>query len=74
VAESGRSVAAALLAADVRTLRHTAAGEPRGLFCGIGTCFDCATTIDGVAHVRSCVTPVADGMRITTTPGEDDAP
>jgi predicted molibdopterin-dependent oxidoreductase YjgC len=73
-AESGRSVAAALPAGGIRALRHTTTGEPRGLFCGIGTCFECATVIDGVAHVRSCLTPVADGMRITIAPSGGEAP
>jgi predicted molibdopterin-dependent oxidoreductase YjgC len=63
----GESVGAALLAADVRATRLTRhGGRPRGLFCAIGACSDCLVRIDGAAPVRSCLTPVRDGMTVTT--------
>jgi predicted molibdopterin-dependent oxidoreductase YjgC len=65
-AEPGQSVAAALLAAGIFTFRLTAGGRPRGIFCGMGVCFDCLVTIDGLADQRACITPVAPGMRIET--------
>jgi sarcosine oxidase subunit alpha len=62
----GESVLAALWANGVRTLHMTArTHEPRGFFCGMGICFDCLVTIDGVVNVRACVEPVRDGMQIT---------
>lgn len=61
----GESVAAALLAAGKRVLRTTARrGEPRGLYCGIGICFDCVMTIDGEPNVRACQTAVRAGMHV----------
>lgn len=67
----GESVAAALLAVGRRMLRTTSRrGEPRGLYCGIGICFDCAMTIDGQPSVRACQTQVRAGMRIETQSGE----
>jgi predicted molibdopterin-dependent oxidoreductase YjgC len=67
-AYEGETIAAALLAAGRRTFRHTIpGGEPRGVFCGIGICFDCLVTLDGTQTVRACVTPVRDGMQVTTT-------
>lgn len=65
-ARPGMTVAAALLAAGRRTWRRTAQGAPRGLFCGMGVCFDCLLTVDGAPNVRACVTPVAPGMRVET--------
>ncbi len=63
----GESVAAALLAAGVRTLRHSPKRhKPRGLYCGIGLCYECLVTVDGRAAVRACQTAVADGMVIET--------
>jgi aerobic-type carbon monoxide dehydrogenase small subunit (CoxS/CutS family) len=60
----GESIAAALLAAGRRRLRETGRrSEPRGLYCGIGLCFECTMLVDG-QRVRTCVTPVRDGMRI----------
>lgn len=64
-AYEGETVAAALLAAGYRTFRHTAHGQPRGLFCGIGVCFDCLVTIDGRPHLRACQTLARPGMRVS---------
>lgn len=65
-AYAGESVATVLLALGLRTFRHTDKGAPRGLFCGMGVCFDCLVTVDGVDNVRACMTPVAEGMVIDT--------
>ena len=71
----GEPVAAALLAAGVTVHRHTAKrGEPRGIFCAIGRCTDCIMTIDGVPNVRTCMTPLREGMRVETmgyAPGKE---
>jgi predicted molibdopterin-dependent oxidoreductase YjgC len=62
-ARDGQTVAAALTAAGVRSWRTTRRGaRPRGLFCGIGACFDCLLTIDGRPAQRACLVPVRDGM------------
>jgi predicted molibdopterin-dependent oxidoreductase YjgC len=56
-ARAGQTVAAVLLGNGVRswrTTRHT--GRPRGLFCGIGVCFDCLVTLNGTPNVRACLT------------------
>ena len=68
----GSTVAAALLDAGVRSFRRSVRGEPRGPLCGMGICFECRVTIDGVPHRRACLVPVADGMRVTTD-GDDAA-
>ena len=62
----GETIAGALLAAGHRAWRRTRHGQPRGLFCGIGVCSDCAVTVNGTTNVRACLTPVADGMMIET--------
>ncbi len=63
----GETIGAALLAAGVRTLRHTAKQDaPRGIFCGMGVCFDCVMTVNGVPNVRTCVTQVEPGMKVQT--------
>jgi NADPH-dependent 2,4-dienoyl-CoA reductase/sulfur reductase-like enzyme len=66
-AHPGQSVAAALVDAGIRSWRTTRRNaRPRGLFCGIGVCYDCLITVDGVPNQRACLVPVADGMRLTT--------
>ena len=64
-AYQGESVHAALLAAGYRILRKTDhGGEPRGIFCGMGVCYDCLVTINGVPNQRACMTLVEDHMEI----------
>jgi len=68
-AHPGESIAAALLASGIRQLRSTRVdGRPRGLFCAIGTCFDCLVRVDGDRPVRACLTPVQPGLDVT--PGD----
>jgi sarcosine oxidase subunit alpha len=65
VAFAGETVHAALLAAGCRLLRKTAkSGQPRGIFCGMGVCYDCLVTINGVPNQRACMTLVEDRMEI----------
>ena len=69
-AYEGEPIAAALMAAGYRVLRHTVKRhEPRGVYCAIGQCTDCAMTVDGRPNVRTCVTPVRDGMVVETQEG-----
>ena len=64
-AYAGQTVGGALTAAGVRSWRVTRRqGRPRGLFCGIGVCFDCLLTINGETSQRACLVPVVDGMRL----------
>lgn len=66
VARAGETVAGALLAAGRRAWRHTPQGHTRGIFCGIGVCFDCLVTVNGVPNLRACLTLVEEGMVIQT--------
>jgi predicted molibdopterin-dependent oxidoreductase YjgC len=63
-AQPGQTVAAALIGAGITVFRHTPTGAPRGIFCGMGVCFDCLVTVDGLADQRACITPVRPGMRV----------
>ncbi len=66
-AYEGDTIAAALLSAGIRRFRLSPKEkQPRSLYCGMGICFECLVTVDGVHAVRACVTPVADGMRVET--------
>lgn len=68
---AGVSIAAALLTAGLSEFRRTPRrAEPRGLFCGMGSCYDCVVAVNGVT-TRTCITPVTTGMRIETQ-GSDD--
>lgn len=69
-AYEGEPVLAALLAKGIIVNRYTVKRhEPRGLFCGIGQCTDCAMIVDGKPNVRTCITPVREGMVVETQNG-----
>lgn len=66
VAHPGETVAAALLGSGIRRLRQTEKrDQPRGMFCGMGVCFDCLVTVDGKSHLRACLTVATPGMNVT---------
>ncbi|WP_329108905.1 (2Fe-2S)-binding protein [Micromonospora sp. NBC_01699] len=63
----GQTIAAVLLGTGRPATRLTRTqGRPRGLFCGIGTCFDCLVVCNDEPGVRSCLRPVAPGDVIRT--------
>jgi D-hydroxyproline dehydrogenase subunit gamma len=68
-AYEGETVAAVLLAEGEIATRTTVSGEPRGIFCGIGVCFDCLVVVDGVPNTRACMTWVRGGMQVSRQDG-----
>jgi hypothetical protein len=66
----GESIAAALIAHGRNAARRTAKTEaPRGYFCGMGVCWDCAMTVDGTPNVRTCRAEARPNMRVRTQRG-----
>ena len=66
----GQTVAAAMIANGILSWGVTRRdGRPRGLFCGIGICFDCLVIIDGVPNQRACLVPAERGMAVSTQEG-----
>ena len=65
-ARAGQTVAGALITAGWRAWRRSRHGQARGVFCGIGLCFECLVTVDGQPKVRACLTRVHEGMRVET--------
>jgi predicted molibdopterin-dependent oxidoreductase YjgC len=51
---------------DARLRVTQRVGQPRGLFCCMGICFDCLVEIDGRTGVRACIVPVRNKMRVET--------
>jgi hypothetical protein len=74
-ARSGETIAAALLRVGTARFRQTRTrGESRGLYCGMGLCWDCAMVVDGRPDVRTCVEEVRPGMRVETQHGTGERP
>lgn len=64
-AAAGQSVGAVLTSQGITAWRSTRkGGRPRGLFCGIGVCFDCLVTVDGEPNQRACLVEACDGMEV----------
>lgn len=61
----GDTIASALLANGIRTLRvHEESGQPRGIYCNIGHCYECRVTVNDVRGVRACLEPIKEGMKV----------
>jgi hypothetical protein len=70
VARRGQTIAGALLTSGRRSWRTTARDRrPRGLFCGIGVCFDCLVTVNDRPNQRACLVPLRPGDAIRTQDG-----
>jgi len=66
VGREGEMVSSALFANGIRTFSiHTVGDAPQGLFCANGQCAQCTVIIDGLP-VKSCITPLKEGMEIQT--------
>ncbi|WP_119274372.1 FAD-dependent oxidoreductase [Taklimakanibacter deserti] len=57
-AQAGESLAAALIAHGITTLRTTRQGAERSVFCGMGICQDCLVEVDGKPNQRACMTVI----------------
>lgn len=60
----GETIATAILSR--RPWISSDAQRMHGLWCGIGTCFECVVFVDGVPGVRTCMTRVRGGMEVRT--------
>ncbi len=66
-AHAGESLHSALCLAGVLELSgRQNLDHKRGVFCGMGVCFECLVTIDGVPNQQACMTPVRAGMKVET--------
>ncbi|MEU8587338.1 (2Fe-2S)-binding protein [Streptomyces sp. NPDC048664] len=62
----GQTIAGVLLAAGRPAWRRGRSGAPRGVFCGIGVCFDCLVTVGEERDVRACLRRARDNDVVTT--------
>lgn len=65
LAYPGETLATVMLCAGQRSFRTTEKNrEPRGVYCGMGICFDCLVELNGRPNVRACVTVAQPGDRL----------
>ncbi len=64
-ARAGDTIAVALYRAGQRIFsRSFKYHRPRGLLCAAGKCPNCLMNVDGTPNVRTCITPVREGMQV----------
>ncbi|MER2107573.1 MAG: (2Fe-2S)-binding protein [Solibacillus sp.] len=64
----GQPVAAALITNAIRSIRTCEiTGEARGIYCGIGHCYECRATINGKPGKRTCLTLLKEDMIVTSS-------
>jgi thioredoxin reductase len=67
---AGTTIAAAFTGHGQPAWRRTRLrGDPRGLSCGIGVCFDCLVTVNGTPGVRACLAEARPGDVISAETG-----
>lgn len=64
-APAGTTVVVALLMRG-EACRTSVNGERRGPLCGMGVCYECRVTIDGVPGRLACQTRCVSGMKVCT--------
>ncbi len=68
----GETIASALVANGIDVFGQTERNRPRGFYCAIGKCSSCLMIVDDVPNVRTCITPVREGMKIERQLGRGD--
>lgn len=67
----GQPIVCALADNGLTVIGHSH-GRPRGLYCAIGNCASCLATVNGRTNVRTCVTPLEEGMVIVMQNGKGE--
>ena len=68
-AKSGEMISSALFAHGIHIFgHHNKDNSPQGMFCANGQCAQCLVIADGIP-VKSCITPVAEGMKVKSLDG-----
>lgn len=69
----GEPIACALHACGVKVLRRSIRyHRPRGFFCAIGNCSSCLMQVDGEPNVRTCITPLKEGVVVKRQVGKGE--
>jgi len=67
----GDTIAAALHANGISALSESSElHRPRGFYCAIGNCSSCHMVVDGIPNVKTCITPLREGMAVTRQAGK----
>ena len=68
MAYEGETVGALMFALDRIALRRTRSeSATRGVYCGMGVCYECLITVNATKNIRACITQVSPGMTVETS-------
>ncbi len=74
MAREGEMISSALYAAGISTFgHHHQDGGAQGIFCVNGQCSQCTVLVDG-RPLKSCMTPVTEGLRVESCEGYPSLP
>jgi predicted molibdopterin-dependent oxidoreductase YjgC len=63
----GDTVLASLVASGYKILKISRKlNENRGPVCGMGVCYECQVTINGIPNQRACMTEIEEAMMVLT--------
>jgi len=69
-ARSGQTIATVLMTNGHRICRRTLKfGQARGIYCGMGQCWECIMVVNGRPNIRACMTLVTPNMCVETQIG-----
>ena len=69
----GDTIAAALHSNGIKIFRYAPkTNRPMGFFCAVGKCSSCLVIVNGKPNVKSCITPLEEGMVIETQHGKGE--
>ncbi|RLB06931.1 MAG: sulfurtransferase, partial [Deltaproteobacteria bacterium] len=72
--KKGETIASALIANGIQIFgHHHKDNSPQGIFCANGQCAQCTVIANGVA-VKSCMTPLEEGMIVESLEGRPSLP
>ena len=71
VGYEGDTIAAALHDNGIMHYSNSIVNKrPRGFYCAIGNCGSCNMTVNGILNVKTCITPLEDGMIVESDKDE----
>lgn len=71
----GETIGAALYSTGLKEFTQSfRLKRPRGIFCAIGQCSSCMMRVNGIPNVRTCITPLEEGMKVERQSGKGEVP
>ena len=65
VGYEGDTIASALVDHGLKVFGYSIKRQrPRGFYCAIGNCASCNMEVDFKVNVRTCITPLKEGMKV----------